>query len=339
MKSKNVTMKDIAEYTGVSTATVSRVLNDNYPVNIETKKKVLKAMKELNYEPNLVARNLRSRKSNLVAIIVADIKNPYYTNIAKQIDDYLFTEGYNLIICNTDESPKKEKEIIRMLLSRNIDAIAIAPSDSQNTDLSGLIDQNVPIVLLDRKIKDLQLPFVGTDNFKEAYSLTKFLIEKGHRNIGIINGSLKTSTGEERFLGYKKAMEDHGLSIDEKWMYNGGFEEKKAYDVLKRFLQTGDELPTALFSCNNLMTRGAIKALKEGNVDIPDDLSLISFGALANQDLICPRITCIEQDTTYIGRKAAELLLGKLKNKKQPQKTSVIIESIFLPGDSVKEIL
>lgn len=338
MKSKNVTMKDIAEYTGVSTATVSRVLNDNYPVNIETKKKVLKAIKELNYEPNLVARNLRSRKSNLVAIIVADIKNPYYTSIAKQIDDYLFKEGYNLITCNTDESPEKEKEIIRLLLSRNIDAIAISPSDSQNTDLSELINQNVPIVLVDRKIKDMRLPFVGTDNFKEAYFLTEFLIKKGHKKIGIITGTLNTSTGQDRFHGYKKAMHDYGLTINEKWCFNGGFEEKKTCNVLKQFLQTGDELPTALFSSNNLMTKGALKALKEGNINIPDDLSLISFGALANWEFLCPRITCVEQDTTYIGRKVAELLLTQLKNKKQLNDMCVITDSVFMDGNSVKEI-
>ena len=149
-RNETVTMKDIAAYTGVSTATVSRVLNDNYPVNIDTKKKVLKAFEELNYEPNLVAKSLRSRKSNLIAIIVADIENPYYISIAKEIDNYLFKEGYNLITCSTNESIEKEQEIIRMLLGKNIDAIAISPCDSEHTDLSMIINQHVPIVLIER---------------------------------------------------------------------------------------------------------------------------------------------------------------------------------------------
>ena len=329
-------MKDIAEYTGVSTATVSRVLNDNYPVNIETKKKVLKAMKELNYKPNLVARNLRSRKSNLVAIVVADIKNPYYTSIAKEIDQNLFKEGYNLITCNTDESLEKEQEIIRMLLSRNIDAVAISPSDSEKVDLSPLIEQNVPVVLVDRKVKGFNLPFVGIKNFEEAYGLTEFLIKKGHRKIGVISGKLNNSTGLERLQGFKKAMEDHGLHIREDWVLNGGFDTEQTYQILKRFFAEEKESPTAWFICNNLMTKGALRALEEAGKKIPEDVSLVSFGALVNQDFFEPKLTCVKQDTTDLGRKVAELLLAQLKKQKQLKDVKMMIDSTFLEGGSVK---
>ncbi|WP_099159525.1 LacI family DNA-binding transcriptional regulator [Virgibacillus ndiopensis] len=336
MKLNNVTMKDIAEYTGVSTATVSRVLNNNYPVNIDTKKKVLDAIKELDYEPNLVARNLRSRKSNLVAIMVADIKNPYYISIANEIDYYLFKEGYNLIICSTNESIEKEQETIRMLLGKNIDAIAISPCDSKNTDLTTLINQNVPIVLIDRKIHGKDIPFVGSNNFEETYLLTEFLIKKGHERIGILNGTLNNSTGQDRFNGFKQAMKDYKLMFNEKWVFSGGFEEKKAYDELNHYLKTKNELPTALLSCNNMMTIGAMTALTENGKNIPDDISLVSFGALANQHLLSPQVACLDQDTTYIGKKVAELILNQLNNTNDQER--VLIDSIFMDGNSVKEM-
>ncbi|MFP5110970.1 LacI family DNA-binding transcriptional regulator [Bacillaceae bacterium C204] len=335
MDLKNVTMKDIAKYTGVSTATVSRVLNDNYPVNIETKKKVLKAIEELNYEPNLVAKNLRSRKSNLVAIIVADIKNPYYVSIAKEIDDYLFEEGYSLITCSTDESIEKEADIIRLLLSKHIDGIVIAPSDSENSKLTGLIEQHVPIVLVDRKINVLPIPFVGTNNFKEAYNLTEYLIKKGHEKVGVMTGKLNTSTGKERLEGFKMAMGNYGLPIDEKWIFYGDFDEKQAYEVLSLFLKNNKDLPTALLSCNNLMTKGTIIALNEENIKIPEDISIVSFGAMENQEFFKTRITCIEQDTSYMGKKVAELLLAQLKNGQKLK--SIIVESTFIEGNSVRE--
>lgn len=337
LESKSVTMKDIAKVTGVSTATVSRVLNGNYPVNVDTKKKILKAMEELSYEPNLVAKNLRSKKSNLVAIIVADIKNPYYVSIAKEIDDYLFKKGYNLITCSTDESIEKEAQIIRLLLSKQIDAVAVSPSDSEHSKLTGLIEQNVPIVLVDRKMNNLSsVPFVGINNFKEAYNLTEYLIKKGHEKIGVITGTLNTSTGKDRLDGFKKAMEDHGLSVDEKWIFNGDFEEKKAYEALTHFLKTKQKLPTALLSCNNLMTKGAMTALKEDHRKIPKDISLVSFGALANQELFNVQITCIELDTSFIGKKVAELLLTQLQDNKKVK--NVIVDSIFIEGNSVREL-
>jgi LacI family transcriptional regulator len=329
-------MKDIAEYTGVSTATVSRVLNDNYPVNIETKKKVLKAMKELNYKPNLVARNLRSKKSNLVAIVVADIQNPYYTGIAREIDQNLFQEGYNLITCNTDESLEKEQEIIRMLLSRNIDAVAISPSDSEKVDLSPLIEQNVPVVLVDRKVKGFNLPFVGIRNVEEAYSLTTYLIQKGHQNIGVISGKLNNSTGFERLQGFQQAMKDHGLTLRDDWVLNGKFDEEQTYQVLKRFIAETRESPTAWLICNNLMTKGALRAFKEARIKIPEDVSVVSFGALVNQDFFDPKLTCVKQDTTDLGRKVAELLLAQLKQQKQLKEVTILMDSEFVEGGSVK---
>lgn len=336
MVSKSVTMKDIAEYTGFSIATISRVINGNYPVNVKTKEKVLNAIEELNYEPNLVAKNLRSKKSNLVAIIVADITNPYYVSIAKEIDDYLFKEGYNLITCSTGESTRKEDKIIRSLLSKQVDAIALSPSDSEKTNVAGLINENVPVVLVDRKLKNVDFPFVGTNNFIEGYQLTEYLIKKGHKNIGIITGKLNTSTGQDRFKGFERAMKDYNLDIKKKWVFTGEFEEKQAYKNITSFLENDNCIPTAIVSSNNLMAKGLMDAFKEKNIRIPEDVSLVSFGVIENSKFFNTQITSIEQDTRYIGKKVAEILLSMLNNK--PKTDSVIVKSNIIEGNSVKTI-
>ncbi|WP_436955711.1 LacI family DNA-binding transcriptional regulator [Staphylococcus sp. AS1337] len=336
-KTNNVTMKDIALYTGFSTATVSRVLNNNYPVSSETRDQILNAFEQLNYEPNLVAKSLRSNKSNLVAIIVADIENPYYMTIAKQIDKYLFKKGYNLITCSTDESIEKEEEIIRMLLSKNIDAIAISPCDSKNTNLKEIQNRNIPIILIDRKLDDYQqLPYIGTDNFKESYELTKKLIAKGHEKLGIVTGSLNTSTGIERLNGFKAALSEYGLAFQEEWMFNGQFKEDITFDLINEYLYKGLTLPTGIVICNNVMTKGALTVFDKYQIKIPQDLSVVSYGSLANNNLFKVKVTSLEQDLLSMGEAIAISLLSKLEDQYKGQveiKSSKIIE-----GNSIKRL-
>jgi len=331
----NVTMKDVALFTGFSTATVSRVLNNNYPVSAKTKRKVLEAFEHLNYEPNLVAKSLRSRKSNLIAIIVADIENPYYIRIAKQIDKVLFERGYNLITCSTDESIEKEQEIIRMLLSKNIDAIAISPCDSERTDLTELNKRGIPITLLDRKLeKYKKLPFVGTDNFRETYELTGKLIEKGHKDIGILTGTLNTSTGLERFNGFKSALSNYNLPFNKEWQFNGEFIEEKAFSAIDERLSNGQSFPTALVSCNNVMTKGALRVFDKYDLRIPEEISIVSYGALANNNLFQVKITSLEQDILSMGRAIAVSLLDQMEN--QGLVPVEVNDSIIIEGNSIK---
>ena len=336
-KAHNVTMKDIALYTGFSTATVSRVLNNNYPVSSETRDQILNAFEQLNYEPNLVAKSLRSKKSNLVAIIVADIENPYYMTIAKQIDKYIFDKGYNLITCSTDESIEKEEEIIRMLLSKNIDAIAISPCDSKNTNLTEMINRNIPIILIDRKLDEhQQLPYIGTNNFKESYELTKELISKGHEKLGIVTGSLNTSTGIERLNGFKAALSDSQLNFHEEWMFNGQFKEDTTFDVIDEHLYNDLALPTGMVICNNVMTKGVLSVFDKYQINIPQDVSIVSYGALANNNLFETKITSLEQDLLSMGDAIANNILSKLEN--HPKAQVEINRSEIIEGNSIKEL-
>lgn len=333
---RKTTMKDVAKAASVSTATVSRVLNNNYPVSKEVIEKVLKAMDDLQYKPNLVARSLRINKSNLVAIVVADIRNPYYASIAREIDNYLFNEGYNLIICSTDESSEKEKKILDMLIKKNVDAIAISPCNKEIENITQIINKDIYTVLLDREIPQLKLPYVGGRNFEESYLLTEYLIKSGHRKIAIMTGNLNTSTGEERFLGYQKAMSDYHLSIHNNLILSGDFMEKKAFHSMCEFFSKQKmHEPLAIVSCNNLMTEGIMKAAMKFNIKIPENLSIVSFGAIENEELIRPKITCIKQSVIEIGKRVADLIYNKLNSHEEINEHQ-IIENTFVEGSSVK---
>lgn len=335
---KKATIKDVAKMANVSTATVSRVLNNNYPVSEEVMEKVLSAMNELEYKPSSIARSLRINKSNLVAIVVADIRNPYYASIAREIDNILFHEGYNLILCSTDESPDKERKVLDLLIKKNVDAVAISPCVKDTTNIMELLQEDIYTILIDRKIPSLHLPFIGGNNFEDSYLLTEHLIKKGHRQIAIMVGSLDNSTGEERFNGYKKALENYQLPYNEGLVLSGDFIEDKAFASMDQFFSTQDSKePIAIVSCNNLMTEGIMKAAKKHNKRIPEDLSLVSFGEIESQELIVPKVTCIKQNVKSIGKHVAKMISDQLNGMENTNK-EYIIENIFIEGTSVKEM-
>lgn len=337
---KNVTIKEVSIRANVSTATVSRVLNNNYPVRKETKEKVMKAVHELNFSPNHIARNLRTHQSNLVAMVVADITNSYYAKIAKIVDQHLFMEGYNLLVCSTDESHEKENKFLDMLISKNVDAIAIS-SVSNNADvIQNAIDNGIKVVLLDRKHAGLMAPYVGSDNAAESCVLTEHLIQMGHKQIAFISGSLKTSTGLERLQGYKDALIKNKLSIDEALIFEGDYSRDSGFAAMKKIIARSKKV-TGIVSSNNLMTEGALHAIKMKGLAIPEDYSVVSFGSIDNDDLISPKISCIDQDILTIGNETSEQLLDML-NTSQHSNNSVtrqcIIHDRFEAGESVKRI-
>lgn len=311
----NVTIKDVARESGVSTASISRVLNGTGYVSNETKERVLAAVKKLNYQPNAIARSLKQHKTNTIGVIVPDIANPYFMTIAKAIEDTVSERGYNLIFCSIDENPEKEKQLLDVLYEKRVDAIVLATSGASEEMVERIVSSGIPVVLLDRKLQlqPFQLDYVIENNVQAAYRLTKILLEKGHRRIGVVNGSLKVSTGWERYEGYKKAIREYNLNEDIRLTYNGNFAQKDGRLAVDYFLSFVDR-PTAILSFNNTMTFGVLLELRRRGYNIPDDMVVASYGEVeAAQLLDNSQIVYVKQEPYEMGLKVGDILIRRLQ--------------------------
>lgn len=337
---KKATIKDVSELSGFSITTISRVLNGNYPVKNETRNKIMQAIEELDFSRNSTARNLRTKKSNLVGLVVADINNPYYSRIAKKIDDGLFEKGYNLLVCNTDESEKKEKRILSALQDKDVDAIVISPAAKNIETLRKLNNSGTKVVLIDRNMGILDIPFVGSDNFSESKILTEYLIQNGHRKIMFVSGTDTAVTAQDRLFGYKAALQENSISFEESSIVKGYYKQEDAYENTMKFLKENkrNQNPyTAIFSSNNLMTIGIIQAIQELNLKIPEDISLVSFGQLDSQEIIDPKVTCIKQNIDQLAKDTLEKAIESLNDNDSNIDSNIIRDSLEI-GDSVKKI-
>lgn len=308
-----ISMKDVAQKAGVSTATVSHVINKTRFVRVETKKKVLDAMKNLNYYLNSAARSLRSRKSNVIGLLVPDISNFFFTSIARGVENTLKRNGYNLIFSNSNENLESEIEQIKIFNTQLVDGLIIAPVPGDHTFLNELLSGDYAVVFIDRKPKGYQGDCVLGDNIKGTYDAISMLIKKGHSRIGIITGLPGLTTTEERLIAYKKALSDYKLKIDEDLIKVGFSQFEEGYKSTKELLEYTDI--TALFVTNNLMTVGAIKYLKEKRVAIPGDIAIIGFDDYRWASIIEPPLSMVKQPAYDIGEKASKLLLKKIKKE------------------------
>ncbi len=331
------TIKDVAKQVGVSTATVSHVINNTRFVSAELKQRVLKAIQDLGYHPNAIARSLVKRKTHTIGILISDILNPFYTAIVRGIEDVTYKSGYSVMLCNTDEDPEKEILYIQMLLEKRTDGLVISTAfqDGMHPLLSRL--KGIPLVTTVRKIKGLDADAVLGDNRGGAYQAVEHLIRLGHRRIGILSGPTGLSSGAERLEGYKKALEDHRISIEDQWVTIGDFKRESGYSLTKEMFQR-DPLPTALFVVNNQMAIGALQALIELKIRIPKDISFISFDDMEWYPFLDPPLTTVEHSPYLIGKAAGEMLLQRIsKNWKHPKR--VIIPSHLIIRKSTTKVM
>jgi len=339
---KKATIKDVSEKSGFSITTVSRVLNGNYPVKKETYKTIMKAVEELSFSRNSSARNLRTNKSNLIALVVADINNPYYSKIAKYIDVQLFEQGYSLLVCNTDESVEKENRILQVLQDKGVDAIIIS-SATKNIDLLRKIHElGIKIVLLDRNLGINDFPFIGSANFDSSKLLTDYLIRMGHKKILFVSGTENAVTSQERLSGFRSALLENDLPFIKESVIHGHYLQEDAHllirDVLTRNFVSKDPY-TAIFSSNNLMTAGIIEAVNDLSLSIPKDISLVSFGELEMQEIISPKVTCIKQDIEQIAGKTLRTVLALLNETISKNESDLVTVDYLEIGNSVKKLL
>lgn len=325
-----VSIKDVAEAAGVSTATVSRVLTNGLHVRPEVRERVLAAVERLGYRPNLVARSLRSQQSTTIGLIVSDIRNPFFTAISRAVEDTAYEQGYSLMLCNTDENPEKETIYLHLMQDAGIAGVIISPT-RQNDALFANPNYPLPIVVIDRPIVNGDVDAVLLDNVAAAYRLTTHLIEQGYQSIGILSSEM--STGKERQEGYEKAMRTHGLVPRTEHTKHIAPKMEAGYEATLKILDTV-EPPDALFTVNSLLAAGALQAIRERNLTIPDDIALVTFDETTWASLVQPAITLIAQPTYEIGKTATELLLQRIADPARPTRHVILTGQLLVRGSS-----
>jgi LacI family transcriptional regulator len=320
MKSKKVSLADIAQSLGVSKTLVSMVLNgkgDENGISKKTQERVMGLAEQLNYKPNQFARGLRIGRSNTIGLIVSDISNPFYSKLARAVEDAVSEAGYNLMICSSDESEEKEIKLLEMLINKQVDGIILSSTLDSTDHIEGLKNENYPFVLIDRIYDEVETHSVVVDNRRGAEEAVEHIIQNGHKRIAaLIISPSHISTQVDRLEGYKDALKKHSIPINP--YYQKVIQREDIYKNINQLLLEwkGDRMmPTALFVSNNQIAIGCLEAIRDNGLSIPRDLSIVSFDDIDLFRLYSPPITSIIQPINAIAKNAVEVLLDELKSK------------------------
>jgi LacI family transcriptional regulator len=308
------TIRDVAKLAGVAPITVSRVVNDSGYVSQETRAKVEAAVEELGYVPNMLGPSLRFQQTMTLAMIITDIANPFWTTVTRGVEDIAQANGYSTILCNTDESEEKQEQYLQMLLRRRIDGILIVPASSSPDPIRLIQKQGIPVVVLDRIIPDAEVDIVRADSEMGAYQLIEHLISFGHQRITILAGPRSVSTAVDRVDGFCKALRDAGLDTCDPQVLWGDFTQESGYAMAKQAMMTTPK-PTAIFAANNFIAIGALRALKELDIRVPEDIAVVAFDDIPLAFTIEPFLTVAAQPAREMGQRAASLLLERIKGE------------------------
>jgi len=318
------TIRDVAERAGVAPITVSRVINNSGYVSEETRARVEAAIAELQYVPNSLARSLRFKRTDTLALVLTDITNPFWTTVARGVEDAASSQGFNVILCNTDESEEKQEEYLNVLLQKRVDGFLLVPARSTPEPIWQIQSQGVPVVVLDRRIPDVQVDIVRGDSEGGAYELTRLLISMGHRRIAMLAGPKEVSTAADRVAGYRRALREAGLPEDLELAYYGEYTQEGGYHLAQRALAATPP-PTALFAANNFIAIGALRALREAGLRVPDDVSLVSFDEIPPAFAIDPFLTVVCQPAYEMGQEATKLLLSRLSEEESGEPREIVL--------------
>jgi LacI family transcriptional regulator len=313
MASRKPTQADVAKLAGVSQTTVSHVLNNNTLVSLplETRQRVMNAIEQLGYAPDRNAQSLRTGKTYTIAGIIPDITNPFYPTFERGIQDIAEGENYDLIMYNTDGMAEKERKALHSLQQGRVDGVIAVLFHLRVMDLMPLLENNIPVVRLEARRKNvggLPLDNLYVDNVAAARTAVNYLIERGHRRIGMIAGQ-QQGPGNMRLMGYQEALEQHSIPCDEALIQYGAFNEVGGYEGMRALL---DMRPTAVFAANDVIATGALMALREAGMRVPDDMAVMGFDDIPMAKLLNPALTTITQFQANLGQRAAQMLFDRL---------------------------
>ena len=330
-------MKDIARDLGVSLMTVSKALRSHSDISEETKRRVLKRASELNYRPNLIARSLVTRRSYMVGLIIPDLMHSFFAEVAKGIARKFEPLGYQIVISNSEENPDAELRQIEVLLDRSVDGIIVAAAQANvSGDLfKKLQSRKIPYVLIDRLPAGFQGHFVGVKDEDIGMMATEHLIERGCRRIAHLRGPAN-SPGIGRLRGYHRALAKHGLDAPDEYVVRGQHEDSTGYEGMRKLLQVTPR-PDGVFCYNDPVAAGAIKAILEAGLKVPDDIAVIGAGNVHYSDLLRVPLSTIDQSSTLIGETAADLLMECIEAKKPISNRRILITPRLIVRESSKQ--
>ncbi len=314
-------MKDLAKLLGVSRQTVSAVLNNKDWVSQETRERVLKAIREYNYAPNQHAVSLTGKGTKLLGVVLRDISNPFYTQIAMGIESVARASGYSILYHNTFENHDYEVDAIRSLVSFRVSGIIISPIQL-GVDLSHLqhvSSLGIPIVSID-KLPDIQCHSISFADRDAAFKATCYLADRGHNKIAFIKGPESAASAKERLLGFTDCVEKRSLNLKDEWLVDPGTTEKGRHDAIFKLLKDASSRPTAVFCFNDLLAVSVYKAAHELGIRIPQDLSVVGFDDIEIASLLGPPLTTVRTDSYKVGEEAARLIMTDLKGSDEESK-------------------
>ena len=317
------TIREVAEHAGVSYATVSHVINNTRLVTEETRQRVLEAMAALNYRPNALARSLRQGKTNTLGLVLPDSANPFFAEISRSIEDEAFKKGYSVFLCNTELDTQRELFYVDVLSKKQVDGIIFVAAGDQADSLDFLVQRNMPVVMIDRNVPNVEIDAVLTDNQLGGFLATRHLLELGHKRIACIAGPSSITPSAERLIGYRKALEEAGLPYDENLIMRGDYHAQSGLEITHAILKM-DPRPSAIFALNDLMALGALRAAAEAGFFIPRDLAVVGYDDLELAHFTNPPLTTISQPKKEIGAQAVSLLVDRISRKSRPPRRLVL---------------
>lgn len=332
----NANISDVAALAKVSVTTVSRVLNESASVSHKTRVKVQEAIETLNYKRSDLARGLRINETKTIGVIISNILNPFFTRMVRGIEDVSQNYNYNIVLCNTDEQPEKERKCLDMLLSKNVDGLIIAGTGGMN-DYTRL-ENGFPTVFVDRRPDDKykgRFDTVLVDNINGSAEAVEHLIDSGYKRIGVIAGSNESTTGYERFLGYKKALKKRGIPEDESLIKYGNFLGNMADQLTKELLEANCD---SIFVTNNMIMLGVLEAVKKLGMRIPDDVGLVVFDDVEWMQYIQPSFTAVAQPTYQIGLTAMTVLMDRILNKNEEAPKEIVLPVSLIQRESSRKM-
>ncbi len=328
---KKPTLQTVALKAGVSINTVSRAINNKTDINSSTRKKILRIAKEVGYIRNAAAVALRTRKTKTLGVIIADNSNPFYAEVLSGIEAEAKNNDYHIILANTQRSYQEEETSIALLSAKQIDGLLIAPVQEKDEDIQKLIHSDLPFVIVGRDYEDLPVDAVFNDEIRGGYLATEYLIKKGYRKVFFIGGYLYKSPARKRLEGYKKALHDYGIPVEEEQIIIGDIDMEDGYDCTRKMLDRKIDFQ-AIFCYNDMMAFGAMKAIKERGYRIPEEIGIVGYDDILFSSLVSPPLTTVHLKKQELGKESVRLLLSRINGKHQKNKKIVLDVDLVVRG-------